>query len=695
MRRHLLLALIALAAVMLPATNPAAARPAAGIRAEPHAADPAILSIESPSRFALSLDASGIVAWYSLPDDPGRARNLVAAGGRLLALRGPDGMLLVGEPHLEETTAAYARVIWRGDADGPFELQATIWAGGQIAFELRGAAAVSATLERDPAAIVGAALDERPAPAGVRRWMLYLDAWTADGAAPAGTGLTDAPALDADGALVVDAAGAASLRVELPAGLVRQPRLRVSGWPGPELTVRRLGEPLVAGEDYLAAYDAARGELSLQYLHLLPPAADPAERALELTAAQAPPSLALRVQGRTDVNDQGRLVIDANLPSMNGPAPGTQTAFDSFQIPYIQTGAAITLRAVVQNPPANFTGVRFRIPSVGTIVDTQGPEYSASFTLPRRGEYQATAEMLAGGQVVASDSIPALGYGRIFVAVGDSITAGKWGAFLQPGQAGYPVTAPPASLPKSQDGRNFYQFDNASTDPGNQYQSWQIELNDRLRACSLAPVFVLNDGISGIRTARDAGSLQPSAPNQRRNVLAKAAAYGGHITRLGATHLLLQIGTNDASSNESDPEASNPALSDVAYANDLGLVIDALREGRPGLELWVARLPWRNDGSPSEAAQRRSRTIAYNQRIVEVVSAKGSNAPVRLGPDFYAYFSANPGQIAATEPLAGNPDGLHPNAAGMSAIARLWAQRLCPTLEPPERLALPLLRKAP
>lgn len=689
--------------------RPAAAQPPAppGLQVATQAGpDGPLITVESADRFALTFDAAGISAWYDLQQDADRATNLVAPEGRLFELRSTlDGSLISGALSLERASPVKAVLRWSGQAAGqPFALTYTIWAGGQIAIELRGSPLLSADLQLRPDTNVGTTLQtlstSTEGDAAVQTWMLYLNAWTADEIQPAaaGGGQAGTGTLDELNTIQTDAGGGSSLTIVPPAGIVRQPRFSVQGWPGPQVGVRRNGITLMEGVDYLAGWDAATGQLDLQYLHLLPQSSDPAARSFTLITPDNGAAVALRIQrlsgsnvvDRTDVNEAGLLVVDANLPSRSGTTPGTLTTGDTFQIPYIQTWSDLRLRAAVSNPPANFSGVRFSVSGPGysqTIDDTNGADgYSALFSFTRRAEYVASATLLVNGAPSGTfDEIGQVAYGHIFVTIGDSITAGKWGWYLNTGAAGFPITSPPSpggDIPVSADGRNYPQMDNSSApDAGNpnnytnrQYGGYQIELNDRLTACLNSPVFLLNSGISGLRTGRDSTGQSPNTGIG--NALVKQAAYRGQIDTLGAGQVLLMIGTNDAGG------LGASTVDTTKYSTDLKALVNALRQSDfNNLRVYIARLPWRNDGNTTDAQTRRSQTRAYNTVIQNLVNTnepaglKTNPQRVFVGPQFYNYFSipSNQDEINTIDPIDASSDNIHPTVDGISSMATLWA----------------------
>lgn len=740
-------------AALLPAVPRVAARqelPRRGLVAvaEPSARVP-VVTLEHAERFRLQVDEGGLRAWFDLGGD--RERNLAAPGLPLLVHSSNTGERFSGRPMLVEVSPVRAVVRIDGRA-GPAVamVRYTIWAGGQIAIETHGPGATNTSLQFDPAASVGAAL--RPAvvlaaaegSGPVTRSMLYLGAWTPDAAPDTADGAVRfVSALDDAGP-----AAARALDLELPAGVLRQPRMVVAGWPGAAHGLSLAGTPLVEGVDYLAHWDEARGELQLQYLGLLPPG-DRAGRTFRLSPTQEP-ALALEILNQSgsaprQLTPDGLLQVDANLPSSTGAAPGTITTNDIFAIPYIQTWPELRLRATLSATPVGLSGVRFTVSGPGfsqSVDDTDGSDgYSTTINLPRRAEYSLVATALVDGQPAApSRAIAQVAYGRVFVSIGDSITAGKWGFYRRPGEDGYPFTAPPpsgGSYPVSADGRNYPQSDNSNDDlaggtptyENTYYQGYQVELNGALAACLNAPVFVLNSGISGIRTGRDSYKSSGSSgvgTAGEANVLGKGAAYRSQLSQLGAEHVLLQIGTNDAATvNSSTNQLFNEPMPASLYNQDLRSVINALRQQNSAVGVWVARLPWRDDRRSDDPEivreERRAKVQEFNLEISSIVDELGASQPVYRGPDLYTTFTdgVNQGLLAATDPTSGSADRLHPTAAGYTLMAQQWASAICAVLpaepdpgdpgdpgepgcgepggppcpEPPtERIYLPLLR---
>lgn len=645
------------------------------------------LVIRSPERFELWLDESGIAAWYDLRRDPQRNANLVVSGAHLLEHQTPSGSPPRSAPLLVRLSPARAIVRWQG-AD--YTQEYVIWAGGQVVATTDSHEQVATSLQRDPAAITGATL----LPTGASTMAdgtihstqtLFLDAWTGERATstqlqPLGSlaGVTFDPQRSV---VVATPRNATSVVVRIPDGIGRQPRFEISNWPDGAFTLRRNGVTLVEGADYLADYDPQTRQLVLQYLHLLPPSAKPAERAFELTAAPTAVAVSLSIPGKS-LDETGMLVVDGNMPS----SEGIDTIADTFKIPYIQSSASLALLATVSDAPAG-ARVKFILDGTTEQTDTTAP-FQANFTLTL-GEHTVQALLLNGaGAQIAADSISPLGYGVVLQSIGDSITAGKWGPFitkqglydpvetLQPGTVG---VFPPTSYVNqragtySRDRRNLFQYDGYWTQQQDSYyyRGYQVDLNDKLSACYTTqslPIFILNDGFSGLRLV--AGS------DANRKASSKVAAYNDHIDKLGVQHTLLMLGTNDVNATGSVTPAN--------WRTAINSLIDGLQAPNAGLRIWLAHVPYRADF----AAQ----VEAFNALIPGIVAAQNQPArPVSEGPDFYTWFAQHTNQLTTTSPDPdpsenGKPDALHPTAAGLLSMADLWKQVLCSAMpQPPPR----------
>jgi lysophospholipase L1-like esterase len=155
----------------------------------------------------------------------------------------------------------------------------------------------------------------------------------------------------------------------------------------------------------------------------------------------------------------------------------------------------------------------------------------------------------------------------------------------------------------------------------------------------------------------------------------------------------------------------NDPLPGSLYNQDLRSVVAALREQNSGLNIWLTPLPWRDDKRSDDPEQvradRRAKTLEFNAEIVAIVDDLDASTPTFLGPNLYATFDDGVAQglIIEADPTSGNPDRLHPTAAGYTLMAQQWASTICSRIpaEPnpgdpdprPERIYLPLLASRP
>lgn len=615
------------------------------------------LVVRSAGRFALHFASGELVGWYDLRRDPSELRNLAAPGGPLLAhnVAGaplpPAALAIVGQSPVR---VVLERSGIAGDSLGPFRLRYTVWAGGQVDLSWEGPAQLATMLRRDPDAITGAALTATPALADGEAFnqtaTLFLDAWT-------GEARPGRP-LGRDGVLRATASAAGSLRLQVPPDLgLWAPRFEVSGWPGPALTLRRGETVLVAGQDFIADYDAPSATLVVQYLHPLPASLDVAEHSFSFALAETP-ALSLAIEGRS-MDEQGLLVVDGNLPD----GSGEQTTLDLFKIPYIQSTSSFTVSATFQGQGAGvelvLSGGALTTTVVRRASGPAGALLRLPFTLPAKGEYRLEGFVLGADgtrqSATPNDVIAPLGYGRVVMTIGDSITAGVGGDKVAASDPGFPVSESGRSPASSADGRNFFQYDNANGDtstgtPASFYRGYQVSLNDRLTQCTGGPVFVLNSGFSALRTR-----LLPGLSQKRPNLYAypKLPAYLDLVQKLGAGYLFIGLGTNDVA----DVIEIEPA---TWAAEGMGSLIAGLQSGAPGVRIWVPTIPY-----TLYSQGRLTRTRNFNAALPAVIAAANTPVnPVYAGPDLFTYFEAAPSLLTA--------DNIHPSASGYEAMAQLW-----------------------
>lgn len=161
---------------------------------------------------------------------------------------------------------------------------------------------------------------------------------------------------------------------------------------------------------------------------------------------------------------------------------------------------------------------------------------------------------------------------------------------------------------------------------------------------------------SGVsRGSRDSGSVRPPNPDFDLNhegywdytvndLIARAA---GLVARSSPDVVLVHLGTNDLLRGQS------PA----AVAQELGTLIDEIREGKPDAYILLARV------IPASAGV--AATEALNQAIDGVASRRNRSAsPVRVVNQ------------AAGYSLADNYDGVHPGPSGEAKLGNRWADAI-------------------
>lgn len=635
-----------------------------------------LIRLHSPERFVLEVDEAGIVVWHALAIDPEGRRNLVASGRRLVEHRFADGKAVKGILTLVEQSPVRSQIAWNSQIDGKkTAVVYTVWAGGQIVIHTSGPAGISSTVHSIPDSIAGVTLQEQATVVTEgheeRNFLLFLDAWSGESKISVGEAAGLALAGADSGVMQSVALSDQPLTISLPptAGL-RQPRFEIANWPTETLSIHRGETLLVNGQDYLAHWNPVTQLLSVQYLHLLP-AGDPVGHTFEFSAAPAAPSIALSIAGRTDLDENGMLIVDGNMPAFNR----TETISDVFKIPYIQSSNTFTATAVVQEAPQG-AGVEFILQGVDPVRDFTAP-FEQSFTLKTYGEYKLEAFLIdSAGTRIVSDTIEPLGYGHIIVSIGDSITAGQAGDEVNSTSGKtYPIVTATDSPASSRNNRNFYQYANYEVSNGVYYRGYQVSLNDLLVECTGGvPIFILNDGFPGLITWGN----PTSSSGSRIGAVVKVGAFNRHIKALDARYIIIGVGTNDVSGTRGQYSWID---------NDVPSLLKALESSGPQLNIWFAKIPWRPNEQPATNSTK-TKTELFNELLTQTkLTSYNLTHTILLGPDLYTYFKNNPTQIA---------DDVHPTAPGLEGMAQLWSQTVCgtiPRLGPTFSNYLPLVRQ--
>lgn len=186
------------------------------------------------------------------------------------------------------------------------------------------------------------------------------------------------------------------------------------------------------------------------------------------------------------------------------------------------------------------------------------------------------------------------------------------------------------------------------------HNSYRRVLWQRLNGAGCSVDFVgSKSGVS--RGSRDSGSVRPPNADFDQNhegywdytvndVIARAA---GLVARSSPDMVLVHLGTNDILRGQS-PEA---------VAQELGIIIDEIREGKPDAHILLAKII---PASNSVAA-----TAALNRAIDGVASNRNRrSSPVTV-------VNQNAGYA-----LSDNYDGVHPAPSGEAKIGNRWADAI-------------------
>jgi lysophospholipase L1-like esterase len=306
------------------------------------------------------------------------------------------------------------------------------------------------------------------------------------------------------------------------------------------------------------------------------PVISPSVRLIQPTSDYLQPSNDLQVIAEAAVtNGEGvRIAIDGG-----GAGGGTQT--DIYAAPYIATFAGLGLAA-------HFVDVY--------MIDSNG--------IPLVG-------------VATHDQATNVGVGNLYVAMGDSITAGY--------------------------GDDIHT-DDVSTDGRTTGGGYEPILANLLEASNGIPDVIINEGIPGDASADGVALISlllQRDPNAKR--------------------FLVMYGTND---REANGLGLNPG--DAGYAgsfkDNLQRIINDINSA--GKTVVIAKPPvWQPLDNPDDL-----RVQGYISVIGEL-EANPTNHLNIIGPDFHSYFASHPDEMH---------DTLHPNGVGYQAMASLWFQALNP-----------------
>ena len=319
----------------------------------------------------------------------------------------------------------------------------------------------------------------------------------------------------------------------------------------------------------------------------------------------------------------------------------------SYAIPFIQASDTLAARTTFAAETVAKAQVSLLAGGsrVGEAVTTTPSGADAVFRGVAPGEYTIeVAGLDAAGKVVSRDLHGPVGVGVVIAALGDSITEGYHGQGFKRDDLDLTAAAFPAEA-VSKDGRNYphYAPTTAHHRPDiNCFTSWMPRLNDLLTTKWKQPVFIANEGWGGITTGRYLAMMRSDKGWQERMRLLKPNVW------------LIHLGVNDE-------RAKLPA---AEVAANLSAMVDILRTeyGADPANIYLATPSY--DYAPGAAEI----LAAYAKEIGKLVAEKG----LRRGPDFFAAYEGKRAKYYGNDPV-------HPNAAGVELMARLWAKALAAT----------------
>jgi lysophospholipase L1-like esterase len=350
------------------------------------------------------------------------------------------------------------------------------------------------------------------------------------------------------------------------------------------------------------------------------------------------------------------LDVHDNKPSLDpGGVSGTHTGV--FRIPYIQTSADLAVSVectACDNEAVVFTLAGQKGLSRQLSAAANAGHAAVTFASLPKDEYVLDVQVGA-----FHDRATRIGIGDILTAIGDSLTEGFYGNAAK-GASNLTIQdwtqAPAATV--SKDGRNFPQFGprgDIAIFPYHYKQGWMTELNDDLSQRLQYPVFIVNEGYGGYTSADYLGYMGTDGWKERESALKP-------------NRWLIHLGVNEAI-------AQVPPASFIASLTAVVKQLQSNYGARPE-QIFIARPSYINlPGQPAAEAILPS----YIQQL-DVLCA---NLGMSHGPDFQAFFA----QTFATyyfQPKKsifdrGSADMVHPNAAGQTQVARLWADALAGT----------------
>lgn len=323
-----------------------------------------------------------------------------------------------------------------------------------------------------------------------------------------------------------------------------------------------------------------------------------------------------------------RTVADAaNVATLTIPRENCRT---NFTIPYIQTSRNLHVSADAKQI-AQGQGVKFILTGAGKSIISYDFEanYAATiYDLPK-AEYKLEVFIVDKDKnVIAgeanSDFATNIAIGDIIVAIGDSITEGFNGVILEDDPY---KTWLDAGL-KSRDNRNYPQCGSArpNKNKSTQQVSQHLKLNDSLAMGYGYPVFILNQGRSGITTT---GYLE----------FMKTATWNKPNELLKPNKWIIHLGVNDRVGSD---------------------------QARESLDNIVQTLINDNQAQPKDIYLS---TPLIGQDWPTYIDKVIADNKISVGPDFNTLVKNYPEFMS---------DTVHPNEVGQEAMADMWATAMIP-----------------
>ena len=301
---------------------------------------------------------------------------------------------------------------------------------------------------------------------------------------------------------------------------------------------------------------------------------------------------------------------------------------------YAVGGGTLNVEAELTDDTTNVGGVEFVLDEGAGGAQTQTDPsypYTAQFNFAAAGTHEVRAYALDGSSqrisgVGSVDVNPGIGVnGYYLVGFGDSITDG--------------VLDDVATDDISLDGRN--------TSGG-----YEPVLNNLLTAYYSKPVTVVDEGYPENTTPQGWAKIATSLNRTQ-----------------GSQTYLVMFGTNDALQSLAEPPGLDcyPGQSCYigSYKEAMQGIIDAVIS--TSQDAYLAKVPPIIGNSTLNTVIQQ-----FNRVLDQLVTDNAWTGLVYAGPDFYTYFTNNPGKMG--------PDHIHPNGAGYAAMGQLWRNSLAGNL---------------